>query len=76
MPNAADTNIAQAVRQVAHPLTVAASDCDRYFFKLHALDRRSLDIAPGASSEDVLQAVDARVLDAAELMGRYGRANF
>ena len=28
MPNAADTNIARAVRQVAHPLTSAASDCD------------------------------------------------
>jgi Raf kinase inhibitor-like YbhB/YbcL family protein len=47
----------------------------RYFFKLHALDR-SLDLAPGASSEDVLQAMDGHVLDAAELMGLYGRANF
>jgi erythromycin esterase-like protein len=28
MPNATDTNIAQAVRQVAHPLTGAASDYD------------------------------------------------
>lgn len=47
----------------------------RYFFKLHALDQ-SLDVPPGASKEEVLQAMEGHVLDAAELMGLYGRANF
>lgn len=47
----------------------------RYFFKLHALDEL-LDVAPGASKEDVLQAMKGHVLDTAELMGLYGRANF
>lgn len=47
----------------------------RYFFKLHALDQ-PLDVPPGANKEDVLQAMDGHVLDAAELMGLYGGANF
>lgn len=42
MPNAPDTNIARAVRQVARPLTGAASDCGRYFFKFDALARSTL----------------------------------
>jgi hypothetical protein len=47
----------------------------RYFFKLHALDQ-PLKLAAGASKEAVLQAMKGHVLDAAELMGLYGRANF
>jgi len=47
----------------------------RYFFKLYALDQ-PLDLAPGASKEEVLQAMEGHVLDAAELMGLYGRASF
>jgi hypothetical protein len=35
MPNATDTNIAQAVRQVAHPLTGAASDYDPLMDLIH-----------------------------------------
>lgn len=46
----------------------------RYFFKLHALDQ-PLGIPPGATKEEVLQAMDGHVLDAAELMGLYGRVN-
>jgi len=46
----------------------------RYFFKLHALDQL-LDLAPGASKEEVLQAMRGHVLGAAELMGLYGSAN-
>lgn len=51
------------------------SGTHRYFFKLHALDH-PLDVAPGASKEQILQAMRGHVLDAAELMGLYGRANF
>jgi Raf kinase inhibitor-like YbhB/YbcL family protein len=47
----------------------------RYFFKLYALDQ-PLDVAAGASEEEVLQAMRDRTLAAAELMGLYGRAEF
>lgn len=47
----------------------------RYFFKLYAL-AQPLNVAPGANKEEVLQAIEGHVLDAAELMGLYGRANF
>jgi len=50
------------------------SGIHRYFFKIYALDQ-SLDVAPGASKEAVLQAMEGHVLDTAELMGLYGRKN-
>jgi hypothetical protein len=45
----------------------------RYFFKLYALDT-SLDVAPGAKEEDVLNAMQDHTLTSAELMGLYGKA--
>lgn len=51
------------------------SGTHRYFFKIYALSQM-LDVAPGASKEEVLQAMESYVLDAAELMGLYGRVNF
>lgn len=47
----------------------------RYFFKLHALDQ-PLSLQAGASKEEVINAMQGHVLDAAELMGIYGKANF
>lgn len=47
----------------------------RYFFKLHALDQ-PLAVAPGSSQQAVFQAMEGHVLDAAELMGLYGKASF
>ncbi len=44
----------------------------RYFFQLYALDIK-LNLAPGASKSQVLQAMAGHVLAQAELMGRYGR---
>jgi Raf kinase inhibitor-like YbhB/YbcL family protein len=44
----------------------------RYFFQLYALDVR-LDLAPGATKSQVLEAMSGHVLAQAELMGRYGR---
>jgi len=44
----------------------------RYFFKLYALDTM-LDLAPGASKEQLLQAMEGRILAQAELMGLYTR---
>ncbi len=44
----------------------------RYFFKLYALDR-TLDLKPGATKEQLLQAMSGHILATAELMGRYTR---
>jgi len=44
----------------------------RYFFKLYALDAM-LDFKEGASKEDVESAMSGRVVENAELIGRYNR---
>jgi Raf kinase inhibitor-like YbhB/YbcL family protein len=45
----------------------------RYFFKLYALDIL-LKLAPGATKEQVLAAMEGHILAQTELMGRYERA--
>lgn len=44
----------------------------RYFFKLYALDR-ALDLAAGASKEQLLKAMEGHILAQTELMGKYTR---
>ena len=44
----------------------------RYFFKLYALDT-ALGLAPGATKQALLRAMEGHVLAQAELMGRYAR---
>ncbi len=44
----------------------------RYFFKLYALDAE-LDLAAGASKEELLRAMEAHVLASTETMGVYSR---
>jgi len=44
----------------------------RYFFRLYALDQQ-LDLAPGASREELEGAMQGRVLAGAELVGTYER---
>jgi len=44
----------------------------RYFFKLYALDKM-LNLQPGASKQDVEQAMQGHILGKAELMGTYQR---
>lgn len=44
----------------------------RYFFRLYALDTK-LSLKPGASRQEVEQAIKGHVLGQAELMGKYGR---
>jgi Raf kinase inhibitor-like YbhB/YbcL family protein len=44
----------------------------RYFFKLYALDAL-LDLASGATKEELLQAMEGHILDQGQLMGTYTR---
>jgi Raf kinase inhibitor-like YbhB/YbcL family protein len=44
----------------------------RYFFRLYALDAK-LSLKPGASRQELEQAMKGHVLGQAELMGKYGR---
>jgi len=44
----------------------------RYFFKLYALDTK-LGLSPGATKQEVEQAMKGHILARAELMGRYHR---
>jgi hypothetical protein len=48
------------------------SGTHRYFFKLYALDAE-LGLAPGATKEELLQAIAGHVLAEAQVMGRYRR---
>jgi len=45
----------------------------RYFFKLYALDCL-LNLAPGATKEEVEEAMKGHILAECQLMGKYGRA--
>jgi Raf kinase inhibitor-like YbhB/YbcL family protein len=44
----------------------------RYFFKLYALDRQ-VDLKPGATREELEQAIQGHTIGKAEIMGKYGR---
>ena len=44
----------------------------RYFFKLYALDQ-PVNLAPGASKEELLAAIEGHTLAEAELIGTYER---
>jgi len=48
------------------------SGTHRYFFKLYALDAM-LDLAGGATTEQLLQATEGHALAQTELMGRYSK---
>jgi hypothetical protein len=45
----------------------------RYYFRLYALDTL-LDFSPGATRDQVLEAMEGHVLENTEFMGRYGRS--
>jgi Raf kinase inhibitor-like YbhB/YbcL family protein len=44
----------------------------RYFFKLYALDTQ-LNLSPGATKADLLQAMEGHILAQGQLMGKYMR---
>lgn len=54
------------------PLPPPGSGPHRYFFKLYALDTE-LDLEPGATKDQVLEAMEGHVLDQAEVFGTYER---
>jgi Raf kinase inhibitor-like YbhB/YbcL family protein len=49
------------------------SGTHRYFFRLFALDVKTLGLTAGASRRQVEEAIRNHTLGTAELMGRYGR---
>lgn len=49
-----------------------AGNPHRYFFKLYALDKM-LQLEPGATKQEVREAMEGHVLDQAELVGTYQR---
>jgi Raf kinase inhibitor-like YbhB/YbcL family protein len=44
----------------------------RYYFKLYALDT-VIDLKPGATHEQLMSAIQGRVIEEAILMGKYKR---
>lgn len=59
-------------RRVGYGGPCPPSGTHRYYFKLYAIDS-VLDLAPGATKRQVLQAADGHILAQAELMGTYSR---
>ncbi|MDX1670946.1 MAG: YbhB/YbcL family Raf kinase inhibitor-like protein, partial [Balneolaceae bacterium] len=45
----------------------------RYFFRLYALNSE-LDLEPGATKAELMDAIDGRILEETQLMGRYTRS--
>ena len=45
----------------------------RYFFRLYALNSE-LDLEPGATKAELMDAIDGRILEETRLMGRYTRS--
>jgi len=48
------------------------SGTHRYFFKIYVLDKK-LDLKPGATKEEVMNAMEGHILARGELMGTYHR---
>lgn len=48
------------------------SGTHRYFFKLYALDTR-LELAPGATADELRQAMQGHILAQGELMGKFSK---
>lgn len=49
------------------------SGTHRYFFKLYALDTE-LNLQPGATKQDLLEAMEGHIIEKAELIGKYSRS--
>ena len=49
------------------------SGIHRYVFKIYALDKE-LDLAPGATNKQLLQAMEGHILDRAQFLGTYSKS--
>lgn len=54
------------------PVPPVGHGIHRYVFKLYAIDRET-NLPPGVSRDELLDAIDGHILDAAQLVGRYER---
>jgi len=59
-------------RRIGYGGPCPPSGTHRYFFKICALDTE-LDLKPGATKSQVLEAMESHILAQGELMGRYSR---
>jgi Raf kinase inhibitor-like YbhB/YbcL family protein len=59
-------------RRIGYGGPCPPSGIHRYFFKIYALDTE-LDLKPGATKSQVLEAMEGHILAQGELMGRYSR---
>jgi hypothetical protein len=59
-------------RRIGYGGPCPPSGTHRYFFKLYALDR-PVDLPPGATKAQLIEAMKGHVIAEAELMGRYRR---
>jgi Raf kinase inhibitor-like YbhB/YbcL family protein len=57
-------------RRIGYGGPCPPSGTHRYFFRLYALDR-SLPLAPGASKEELLKAMQGHILGQGEWMGTF-----
>jgi hypothetical protein len=70
-----DNGAAQGVnsfRKMGYGGPCPPSGTHRYFFKLYALDTE-LDLKPGATKQELLDAMQAHTIEQTELMGTYAR---
>lgn len=54
------------------PCPMKGKDPHRYIFSLYALDKE-LELAEGASKDELLRAMEGHIIARAELVGMYGR---
>jgi hypothetical protein len=59
-------------KKIGYDSPYPPSGTHRYFFKVYALDTK-LSIAPGATKEDLEEAMKSHILAQGQLMGRYSR---
>ena len=59
-------------RRIGYGGPCPPSGTHRYYFKLYALDRK-VDLSPGATKKQLLNAMEGHILAEAQLMGRYKR---
>jgi Raf kinase inhibitor-like YbhB/YbcL family protein len=60
-------------RRIGYGGPCPPSGTHRYFFKIYALNAH-LELSPGATKAQLLEAMEGRILAQGKLMGQYGRS--